>query len=231
VAFSDLFKSRRKGDAPEPDVPVASMGPLHPSKALPKFLHVLSGREQPMLLDLGPVVGSNVTFFGEQLGCKIFVENLYRDIEHHVREEKVAELPAFLSNRFPQDDGSVDGVLLWDVIDYLDKPSAQALAKQIVRILRPNGALFALFATTTEPAGTKPEYTRYLVADPANLVHRSYEAARGRQRPWMNRDIERMFEPLRVSEQFLLKTNLREVLFRKPDDPAQSAAPSTSQPR
>ena len=31
-----------------------------------------------------------------------------------------------------------------------------------------------------------------------------------------NRDIQRMFEPLRITEQFLLKSNLREVLFRKP---------------
>ena len=37
-----------------------------------------------------------------------------------------------------------------------------------------------------------------------------------RQRPLLNRDIIRMFEPMRVAEQFLLKTNLREVLFRKP---------------
>jgi hypothetical protein len=31
-----------------------------------------------------------------------------------------------------------------------------------------------------------------------------------------NRDIQRMFEPLRITEQFLLKSTMREVLFRKP---------------
>ncbi len=36
-------------------------------------------------------------------------------------------------------------------------------------------------------------------------------AARGKQRPLQNRDIQRMFEPLRITEQFLLKTNMREV--------------------
>jgi hypothetical protein len=30
-----------------------------------------------------------------------------------------------------------------------------------------------------------------------------------------NRDIQRLFEPLTITEQFLLKTNIREVLFRK----------------
>ena len=31
----------------------------------------------------------------------------------------------------------------------------------------------------------------------------------------MNRDIQRLFAPLRITENILLKTNLREVLFRK----------------
>jgi SAM-dependent methyltransferase len=230
VAFSDLFKRRNKDDAHEADVPVAQSGPLHPSKALPKFLHTLSGLQQPMLLDLGPVVGSNVTFFGEQLGCKIFVENIYRDIDHHVREGKEAELAAFFATRFPQEDGSVDGVLCWDLIDYLEKPAAQALARQIVRILRPGGVLFTLFATTTLPSTAPAEYTRYLVADESNLVYRPYAAARSRQRPWMNRDSERMFEGLRVAEQFLLKTNLREVLFRKPGEAAEQPAAASSTP-
>jgi hypothetical protein len=53
------------------------------------------------------------------------------------------------------------------------------------------------------------------VIDPATLKHRPYPATRGKQRPLLNRDIVRMFEPLRVAEQFLLKTNQREVLFRK----------------
>ena len=38
-----------------------------------------------MLLDLGPVIGSNLTFFGETLGCKVFIEDLYADLERHVR--------------------------------------------------------------------------------------------------------------------------------------------------
>ena len=39
----------------------------------------------PVLLDLGPVVGANVAFFGEQLGCKIFIEDLFADIDRHTR--------------------------------------------------------------------------------------------------------------------------------------------------
>ena len=87
----------------------------------------LTARELPVLLDLGPVVGSNVSFFGEQLGCKIFVEDIFADLDRHVREGKLDQLPEFLRKRFPQADGEVDGILCWDLIDYLDRPAAQQL--------------------------------------------------------------------------------------------------------
>lgn len=215
MALSDLFSRRRKTDDPDTDTGPTD-GPVYPTKALAKFLASLSNKPQPVILDLGPVVGQNVTFFGEQLGCKIFVENLYKDIERHIREQKLEELPAFVEKRFPQEDSSVDGVLCWDVLDYLERPAAQAVARQLARIVRPDGALLAQFIATQPATPQKPEYTRYVVIDQATLQYRPYPAARGKQRPLLNRDIEKMFEPLRVTEQFLLKNNLREVLFRKP---------------
>src|SRR5437763_16635449 len=121
--------------------------PVFATKALPKFLQTLTSRDQPVLLDLGPVVGSNVSFFGEQLGCKIFVEDIFADLDRHVRDDKFEALPAFLRARFPQMDGTVDGILCWDIVDYLDKPAAQALADQLTRVLRPEGALLGFFST------------------------------------------------------------------------------------
>ena len=219
MALSDLFSRRRK--EPDADASADAGGadsPVHPTKALAKFLASLSTRQQPRLLDLGPVVGGNVTFFGEQLGCKILVEDIYKDIDRHVREGKLEDLPAFFSKRFHQDAAAVDGILCWDVFDYLDRASATALAQQLVRILRPEGALLAFFNTAEPPVGAAATYTKHVVVDPTNLQYRSYAAARAKQRPVLNRDIQRMFEPLRITEQFLLKNNLREVLFRKPAD-------------
>jgi SAM-dependent methyltransferase len=214
VALSDLFSRRRRHD---PDAePGASNAPVHPTKALARFLTLLGSRPQPHLLDLGPVVGHNVTFFGEQLGCKIFVEDLSKDIDQHVRDGTLADLPAFLAKRLPQADGSFDGILCWDVFDYLDKPSALALAHQLTRVLRPDGVLLAFFSTAEPQPGAKLIYTRHVVVDQLTLEHRPYPSARGKQRPFLNRDIQKMFEPLRIAEQFLLKTNMREVLFRKP---------------
>jgi len=97
VALSDLFSRRRKEHA-ESEVG-ASDAPVHPTKVLARFIAGLSSRSQPVLLDLGPVVGTNVSFFGEQLGCKIIVEDLSKDIDRHVRDGLLDQLPAFLMKR------------------------------------------------------------------------------------------------------------------------------------
>ena len=225
MSLSDLFSRRRKEPADSDTGASASDAPVHPTKVLTRFIASLSARTQPVLLDLGPVVGSNVSFFGEQLGCKIIVEDLSKDIDRHVREGKLDDLPAALSKRFPHESASIDGILCWDVFDYLDKNSAKKLAEQLTRILRPDGVLLAFFVTAEPQPGARPEYTRHIVIDPNHLQHRPYAAARGKQRPMPNRDIQRMFEDLRITEQFLLKSNLREVLFRKP-----AAAPPSSPP-
>ena len=212
VALSDLFSLRRR---PETDEGAGSDAPPHPSKALAKFLASLQSRPQPVLLDLGPVVGSNLTFFGEELGCKIFVENVFKDIDRHVLESKLEELPAFFEQRFPQADATFDGILCWDALDYLDKKTGPVVARHLARLLKPEGALLALF-NASEPRETDAAtYTRFVVVDRANLQYRHYPAAKRRGRALQNRDIQRMFEPLRIVEQFLLKTNVREVLFRK----------------
>src|SRR5262249_14568447 len=151
----------------------------------------------PALVDLGPVVGSNVSFFGEQLGCKIFVEDVFADLNRHVREARLEAFPAFLKTRFSQGDGTVDGILCWDLLDYMDRPAAQQLASELVRMLRPQGALLGFFGTAQ---ARDAHYTKYIIMDEVNLRHRPYPAARGRQTIMLNRDIIRLFAPLRVSD-------------------------------
>ena len=213
MGLLDRISPRRGFPEPPPASRAVVDDPVFGTKALRKFLTALTSRQQPVLLDLGPVVGSNVSFFGEQLGCKIFVEDIFADLDRHVRGGKVEALPAFFKTRFTQADGSVDGVLCWDLIDYLDRPAAQALAEQLTRIIRPEGSLLGFFGTA-QPRETR--YTKYIIVDEVNLKHRPYQAARGRQAILQNRDILRLFSHLRVSDSFLLQNNLREILFRKP---------------
>lgn len=226
MALSDLFGRLRKdkegdSDASESDAAVV------PSRVLAPFLAGLAAKQRPVLLDLGPVVGSNVTFFGEEVGCKIFVEDLSADIDRHVNDGTIHNLPAFFERRFPQEPDTVDGILCWDIFDYMERPAAERLAGQLMRLLRPEGFLLAFFGTADPRSSPNPTYTRHVVVDRGHLRHRPYQAARAKQKPSVNRDIQRLFEPLRIAENVLLKTNLREVLFRKPADAASEPAAGT----
>lgn len=220
TGFLSRLGTRRPSGAP--GAPVEEERPSAPAfsqttKALRKFLASLATRESPVLLDLGPVVGSNLNFFGETLGCKVFIEDLYADLERHLRAGTLADLPAFLSKRLTMLDASVDGVLAWDLFDYLDAASAQSLANELVRIMRVDGALLGFF-NASAPRGERSDlhYTKYIVEDETTLRHREYAASRARQRVLQNRDVIKLFEGLRVSDSFLLQSNVREILFRKP---------------
>ena len=215
MGLLDRISTRKSESEPAVFQPPADSDPLFPTKALKKFLATLTSRDAPVLIDLGPVVGSNIAYFGEQLGCKIFVTDLFADLDRHMRDGKMEQFGEFLASKFTQESGSVDGVLCWDFIDYLDKPVAQKLADQLTRVLRPEGALLGFFGTA--PKNGDAHYSKFIVSDEGvNLRARPYPALRGRQASLLNRDIIKLFSGLRVSDSFLLKNNQREILFRKP---------------
>jgi hypothetical protein len=209
-----LWDSRNKerNEAAAPAAALAEAGQTFPTKALRKFLASLTSRESPVLMDLGPVVGPNVTFFGERLGSKIILEDLFGDLE---RYPKSSETPfaQYLKTRLKHEDGSVDGILCWNYFDFLDLASAQALAASLTRLLRPEGAVLAFFTTIAVP---ESRFSKYMIVNEDSVKQRPYSPGGKKQIAFQNRDIIRMFDGLKVSESFLLKTNVREFLFRKP---------------
>jgi hypothetical protein len=109
--------------------------------------------------------------------------------------------------------GSIDGIFCWDLFDYLDKPASQALAAHLVRLLRPGGVLYGFFGSSPAELTT---YTRFVVEDPSLFRLRPMPAAPTKRNVLVTRDINRMFDGLVVTESVLLKSNAREILFRKP---------------
>jgi hypothetical protein len=183
------------------------------SKVLPKFLSTLSHKTAPVLLDLGPVVGANVAFFGDRLACKIQILDFYTDVEACGKKgEPSATWRAFEKRLSSLAAESFDGILCWDVFDYLDRTTAQALAARLAALLRPGGVLYGFFGTTPVDLTS---YTRFIVEDAATYKQRSSPATLVRRTPLVNRDLTRMFDPLTVAESVLLKTCTRETLFRK----------------
>ena len=187
---------------------------VYASKTLAQFLTLLFSRPSAELVDLGPVVGSNIAFLGERIGCKIHVEDLYADLDRHARQDVLDRFPQFLERRLALLDGSVDAVLCWDIFDYLVPAAASVLAGEVIRVLRPGGALLGFFS------GGGPDdrcYTKYVIEDDWRLRLRGYAAACQRERVLHNREITNLFGELELFGSVLLKSGVREVLFTKPD--------------
>ena len=212
--LSDLLKwgGKRADATGRGDAPAPREEPVVASKAFPKFVASLSQKESPVLLDFGPVMGSNVEFCGERLGCKLFIEDLLADIDRHLRGAGGGDLAASLDKRFAHPEASIDGILCWDLFDFLDKPTSQALARQVVRLLRPGGAVMGFFCTA---AVERAAFTKFEIVSDTSLRHRYHPGVGGKKQSLQNRDTIKMFDGLVVSDSFLLKSNTREMLLRK----------------
>ena len=193
-------------------VAAVSAETVYVSKTLARFLDLLFARPAAEVVDLGPVIGSNITFLGERVGCKIHVEDLFSDIDRHVQNDKLDQLPEFLGGRFSVPASSIDAVLGWDIFDYLNPMAATALAGELMRILRPGGVFLGFFGAR---ASDDPRYTKYLIEDETHLRYRFYPSACSRRWVLQNRDINIMFAGLEICETVLLKSGVREILFRK----------------
>jgi hypothetical protein len=214
--LSDLLRwGGKRPDQPDPSGDAAAPrggDPVVPSKAFPKFLASIAHQTDPVLLDFGSVIGANVSFFGEHLGCKLFIEDLFADYDRHARAGTMDALAATIASRFRHGDASVDGVLCWDFFDFLPKAAAQALAKEIVRMIRPGGAVMGFFCTSSVP---RASFMKYEIVDDHSLRHRPHAGAGGPKNALQNRDIIKMFDGLIVSDSFLLKSNTREILLKR----------------
>ena len=189
------------------------------------------------MVDLGPAMGGNVAFLGEQLGCKLFVEDVLANLsiwgplpEPEVEDDGLepddearrAELERARQKQtaarvLPRESAAVDGVLCWDVFDFLEDDAAEALASEVTRILKPGGVLFLCHGAD---ARCPSEATQYEIVDDVTLRYRAGPADVPKRRVWQSRAILRMFGALAVSDSFLLTSRLREIVMRKASEAA-----------
>lgn len=185
------------------------------SRALPEFLQSVCRARHPVIVDLGAVVGSNVSFFSERTDGTFRVEDLHADIERHAAAGGLGELPTAIAARLTLLPGSVHGILAWDVFDFLPRPAAVELAGLLTRAMAPDAVLLAIFNAALHEAQER-HFTRFVIGDAGRLSLRTVPTAAVRQAPWQNRDIVQVFPGLRVATSTLMRGYAREILYRKP---------------
>ena len=69
--------ARKPEEAPVAERPLETTST---SVVLPRFLGAVAPRPSPVILDLGPAIGTNVTFLGERLACKLLIGDLFHEV-------------------------------------------------------------------------------------------------------------------------------------------------------
>jgi hypothetical protein len=124
-------------------------------------------------------------------------------------EEELASRPGrFLAGHLCFAPKALDGVLLWDSLDYLDSAAGTALVGRLAEIVRPGGAV--LLHLHDKPA---ERFCRYRVLDLQTLECVPAAAPVAFQRVLANREIMNLFHEFHGSKTFVGRDQIREVLF------------------
>ena len=175
--------------------------------------------QSPVLLDLGPVVGDQRRVLRRAARLQdLHRGSRRRDRPARARRHARRRCRRSLAKRFTQADGSVDGMLCWDIFDYLDRPRRRRWPRSSCAMLRPGGAVMGFFST--EPIERGTPFTKYEIVDESqSLRHRHHPGAGGAEARAAEPRHHRMFErPARL--------RLVPAQEQHPRDPApQAVAP------
>jgi len=188
------------------------------SHGLDQFCASLEERPGLSILDLAGASQSTVSFvtnYGHRLYSDDFVHQLdacFGEGDFYENQSNPRKVERFLETSLTFEDGSFDGVLVWDTLQFLSAPLLQIVVERLHRILRPGSCLLAFFHSE-EKLDTIPTYS-YRISDHRNISL----VERGRRRPaqfFNNRSLEKLFQDFQSVKFFLTRDHLREVIVRR----------------
>ena len=195
------------------------------SNGLKEFLWQLGDIGQGTLLDLGAVSQSTVSYFIER-GFKVYTEDILGAWRNFIRDEETqaslftstepqdfspkARTERFLVENLKHEPNTFDAVLLWDMLDYLDRSSAPQFIARLSSIVREAGAVLAVFHTRMPE-----QFHRYRVLDAHTLELAPASQMLQPRHVYQNREIQDLFERFRTHKSFVSRDQLRENVFVK----------------
>jgi hypothetical protein len=186
-----------------------------PSRGLEEFFGYIRGQYGLTILELGGATQQNVSFI-TNLGHRLYSLDFLQILNDTFGDDKVDQsnpgrIEYFLRQTLEHPDEYFDGVLIWDVLEYLEPALLAAVVERLRKIVRPRSYLLAFFHSDAklEPA---PIYTFRIQA-----VNELQLAERGTRAPaqlFNNRGVERLFGKFESVKFFLTRERLREVIVK-----------------
>ena len=191
--------------------------PIFPTKVFREFLEILSRKDRPVILDVGALIGSNVEYFFN-LGMKVHVEDLVGAYQNHrywnlVEGQRLFDEPRFLQENLDYTEGIFDGVIIWDLLNFIEPKFAKSLVQRITLTTRPGGCILA-FVHTQNPSGLTP-IRKYRLIDDCSLEYIPSGVTLEFKKTYQTRDITQLFVDYPGMKFHLLKHNILEVFLKK----------------
>jgi hypothetical protein len=188
-----------------------------PSRGLEQFFAYLRGQVGLSVLDLAGASQQNINFI-TNLGHRLYSEDFVRTLDDVFGDAdpgdqaNQARIDQFLRQTLNFENEQFDGVLVWDVLQYMTPPLLTATLDRLRAIVRPHSYLLAYFHSD-EKAQQVPFYS-FRIKDSQSLML----AQRGTRKPaqiFNNRSLEKLFQKFESVKFFLTKEQLREVIVRR----------------
>jgi hypothetical protein len=186
-----------------------------PSRGLEEFFGGIRDQVGLTILDLGGASQQNVSFI-TNLGHRLYSEDFVRQLMDAfggdiTAQSNPGQMEFFLRQALDYPDNHFDGVLVWDVLEYLAPALLAAVVEKLCRIVRPNSHLLAFFHSD-DKLETVP-FLAFRIQDVGTLQV-GQSGSRKPMQLFNNRNLEKMFAKAQSTKFFLTRDRLREVVVR-----------------
>jgi 2-polyprenyl-3-methyl-5-hydroxy-6-metoxy-1,4-benzoquinol methylase len=188
-----------------------------PSRGLEEFFNYIRGQSGLTILDLGGATQQNVSFI-TNLGHRLYSEDFLRILRETFGEDGGTEqqsnpgqIEYFLRQALDYPEGHFDGVLVWDVLEYLSPALLAAVIERLHKIVRPKSYLLAFFHSD-DKLNSVPYYTFRI--QETNALQVAQHGERHPAQLFNNRSLEKLFSKYESVKFFLTRERLREVIVK-----------------
>jgi 2-polyprenyl-3-methyl-5-hydroxy-6-metoxy-1,4-benzoquinol methylase len=190
--------------------------PVRPSRGLEEFFSYIRGQSGLTILDLGGASQQNVSFI-TGLGHRLYSEDFLRILGDTFGEDGAADqsnpgrIDYFLRQTLDHPRDHFDGVLIWDVLEYLAPALLNAVVERLHKTVRPKSYMLAFFHSDDKLEAV-PSYTFRI--QQMNMIEVVQHGMRRPAQLFNNRSLEKLFGRFESVKFFLTRERLREVIIK-----------------
>ncbi|MFQ5693339.1 MAG: hypothetical protein ACE5IM_09890 [Nitrospinota bacterium] len=203
------------------------------SKVFDVFMDTLGRVERPCILDLGPVMNGNISFYGE-LGWKVYAFDILQEYREAIEEARARKpedgeeeesrpdpIEAIL-DELDYPPGLLNGVLCWDILDRLPPNWGRELIRRISAAMEDGGVILSFFGVKDETGLDRHRGFRIQGQDRLEPI--ADRGIRLERYSYENGEIMSMFSDFKVLNFYLMKNKFREILVQKQPQASLKAA-------